>query len=737
MATEQLTIVVNERGARVVKGKLADIGKGAKQAEGGVTLLRRALGVLGGAAVLRAVIKTADAFTVMQNRIRLVTSSTAELNRVTDQLLAISQRTRSDMGSNVELFNRISLATKDLGTAQSEVLQFTESLNQAVKISGATATEASAGIIQLSQGLASGALRGDELRSVLEQLPAVADVIAQSLGVTRGRLREMGQEGAITAEVVLKAFREAREELDERFKKTVGTTAEELIKMKNAVTVAFGRFNEAVGGTKALAGALNSVTLWIEKSIPLFQSFGRALSGTLTPQDEMTAGMQLFASAIVIVQSALVQLVNILSNTVGTAFSVAGETIGASAAATVQFFKGNTDEAMAILDDLDARNLERIVASATELRTELVDETSQTIEALVNIWSEGSRLTAEARQMVFEGDGAGGGGPTTAVVVDPALQKLIDGLKELNAELLVQETAMLESLSTGEDYAVILERMQTNAIGAATGQEGLAFDINETRLAIAALNQEASNDAFLQSLIEENAAMEVAVATGRELNLVLEEMALARQFAGDSEGLARALDLVAAREKLKDQLDETENDITDFLRRARENAQDILGDALSNAFDGGFDELPAKFAKVLLDLASQFLASEIFKQLSNIGSNSAEGGFLQSIGGFFGGDFNTGGQFQVPNAGNGGGPDSVPTMMNLTPRETVTITPAGQQPGAGAQAPAPQVNVGGPTIVNTIDGAEIAGAFEDGSGDAVLLNRISVRKSAFKRALGL
>ena len=740
MATEQLTIVVNERGARVVKGKLADIGKGAKQAEGGVQLLRRALGFIGAAAIVRGMIKTADAFTQMQNRIRLVTSGTKELNETTDKLLALSQRTRSDMGANVELFNRITLATKDLGTQQSEVLQFTESLNQAIKISGASAVEASAGVIQLSQGLASGTLRGDELRSVLEQLPAVADVISKDLGITRGELRKFGQEGKINAEVVLKAFRNAREELEERFKTTVGTTAEEIVKLKNVVTVAFGRFNEAAGGTKLLAKFLNSLTQGVERAIPLFQSFGRALSGTLTPQDEMTAGMQLFASAVVIVQSALVQLVNILSNTVGTAFSVAGETIGASAAATVQFFKGNTEEAMAILDDLDARNLERIVASATELRTELVDETSQTIEALVNIWSEGSRLTAEARQMIFEGEG-GEGGTIAKTKIDPAMQKLIDDLKELNTELLLQEQAMLQSLATGEEYAVILERMQTNAIAAATGQEGLAFDINETRLAIAALNLEAANDAFLQSQIETNAAMQVAVTTGRELNDVLEDMAIARQFAGDADGLARALDLADARRKLQTQRDEAETDISAFLKRARENAQDILGDALANAFTGGFDELPAKFAQVLLELSSQLLASEIFKMLGNIGggaqAGSGTGGIIASaVGAFFGGNFAQGGQFQVPSNGGGGGSDSVPTLMNLTPRETVTITPPNQSAG-GAQSAPPAVNVEGPTIINTFEDADIVAAFNRGGGGDTILNIVSENAGSFRQALGV
>ena len=737
MATENLTIVVNERGARVVKGKLEDIGKGAKQAEGGVKLLRRALGFIGAAAIIRGAIKTADAFTVMQNRIRLVTKSTEELNKVTDDLLGISQRTRSDLGSNVELFNRITLATKDLGTAQSEVLQFTESLNQAVKISGATSTEASAGIIQLSQGLASGALRGDELRSVLEQLPAVADVIAQSLGVTRGRLREMGQEGKITAEVVLRAFREAREELDQKFKNTVGTTSEELIKLRNVVTVAFGKFNEAAGGSRALASAISSITQFVEKSIPAIQNIGRALSGTLDPTDDMTDGMKSFASVIIIVQGALTQLVFFMKNTVGAIFESVGNQIGGTAAAIGLALDGEFALAGETLAQSFGDSRDIIITSALDLREQLIGETTDTIEQLVNVWDEGARTVQDRQNQIFAGaDGGGGGGG--AVVVDPAVQKLIDGLNELNAELLLQEQAMLQGLQTGEDYNIILERMQTNALAASVDQEGLAFDINETRMAIAALNQEAENKAFLQSLIEQNAAMQVAVATGKDLNVVLEEMALARQFAGDSEGLARALDLSEANRKLAEQLKESDNAVSDFLKRARENAQDILGDALANAFTGGFDNILTEFSQVLLKLASQFLASEIFRLLGQLGQGGAggggTGGFLQAIGGFFAGGFAQGGQFQVPGTG---GPDSQRVSMDLSPRETVTITPPGQAaPGQGQMAPVvvPPANV---NVVNTIEKSEITGAFNDGSGDQVLLNRISAKRGSFRKALGV
>jgi tape measure domain-containing protein len=136
------------------------------------------------------------------------------------------------------------LAGKDLGITQKELTQFTESLNQAIILSGASAVEAQAGLIQFSQGIASGALRGDELRSVLEQLPVVADILAKELNVTRGELRELGAQGAITSDIILKAFANARVELSERFARTVPTISQSFQVLRNAVVKTFGEFDK-------------------------------------------------------------------------------------------------------------------------------------------------------------------------------------------------------------------------------------------------------------------------------------------------------------------------------------------------------------------------------------------------------------------------------------------------------------------------------------------------------------
>lgn len=241
------------RGAKKVRGELDRTETAAGKLQ---KSLRNAVAVVGVAATVRQLGRLADTYTNIQNRLRTVTDGTKELSDVTAELFEISNRTRSSFEGTAEVYARVALAAQDLGRSQAELLQFTESLNQAVILSGASATEAKAGLIQLSQGLASGALRGEELNSVLEQLPVVADVIAESLGVTRGELRKLGSEGKISAEIVLDAFKKSRVELEERFGEAVPTLGQSFGVLENNIIRYIGTADEATGASSSLSAAI-------------------------------------------------------------------------------------------------------------------------------------------------------------------------------------------------------------------------------------------------------------------------------------------------------------------------------------------------------------------------------------------------------------------------------------------------------------------------------------------------
>lgn len=263
MATEKLTIEFEERGSRTISRAIRDISRTADRATKDLFLLVRAFRavrdaaiLLGGFGAVSAFIGQLDKITTFENRFRLVTSSVAELNTVFNELTEVAIRSRSSFESVAELYSRTALSARDLGISQREVIQFTESLGKAAILSGASVREASAALIQLSQGISSNRLSGDELRSLLEQLPFAADIIAKSLGVGRGELKKLGTEGKLTGEVVIKAFKDARGSIDALFEKTAVTVSQALNVLGVKFLQFFRQFDDAVGLTETLSKAI-------------------------------------------------------------------------------------------------------------------------------------------------------------------------------------------------------------------------------------------------------------------------------------------------------------------------------------------------------------------------------------------------------------------------------------------------------------------------------------------------
>lgn len=255
-----MEIVVSERGAPSVARNIDAIGDKAEKSAIQTNRLYHALRSLGAATGVLALGRMVDQYTSLTNRLRVVTKDSAQLKVVQQELFNISNKTRTSFGANVEVFGRLALSLKDAGTSMQTMLNVTESLAKATVISGASAEEAKNALIQLSQGLASGTLRGDELRSVLEQLPIVADAIAAKLGVTRGAIRKLAEEGRLTTKVVVQAVQEAAGKWDELFKKTVPTMSQAIQVIKNRFLETIGAMDEASGASAAFAKALIGIS---------------------------------------------------------------------------------------------------------------------------------------------------------------------------------------------------------------------------------------------------------------------------------------------------------------------------------------------------------------------------------------------------------------------------------------------------------------------------------------------
>jgi tape measure domain-containing protein len=252
-AARQITTEANRAGrnSETLGRKMRQAGRDGQAASRGVgdfvRKLRRFAGLVVGGVVTRGLINLSDGYTQLQNRLRLVTDSQTELLALQTRLGAISADTRTDLQANADLYLRLFNATRDLGTSQEDLLGLVTTLNQAFRIQGGTTQEVAAVLTQLGQGLASGQLAGDELRSVLEGSTAVARALADELGVGVGELRDLGAEGKITAQVVIDALGGAADSIEQDFARTNATIGESF----SSLTSQVGRF---IGTLEALDG---------------------------------------------------------------------------------------------------------------------------------------------------------------------------------------------------------------------------------------------------------------------------------------------------------------------------------------------------------------------------------------------------------------------------------------------------------------------------------------------------
>lgn len=225
-----------------------NVNRSLQNLDRGFARLRVAVGAVFGSIVLREFFTAIDTMQRMEARLKLVTATTGELVGIQSRLFEIAQRTRAEFETTVRLYSRMAFATRQFGISQERLLNVTELVNKAITISGSNTAEASNAITQFTQAIQSNTLRGDELRSILEQLPGLALNLAAGLGVTIGELREMGEQGELTANKVIFALEEMQGQIESQFGRLPRTIGQAFVQLQNQALVTFGGIGDQVIG---------------------------------------------------------------------------------------------------------------------------------------------------------------------------------------------------------------------------------------------------------------------------------------------------------------------------------------------------------------------------------------------------------------------------------------------------------------------------------------------------------
>ena len=224
------------------------------------------------------VIKYADSYTELQNRIRLVTNSQTAMVAATESVFDISLKTNQAVGATAQIYQRFAQNADRLNLSQLQVSELTETVAKSVAISGASAGAAEAALMQFGQALGSAELRGDELNSVIEQTPGLADAIDKGLGVTTGELKNLAKAGQLDIHTVIQALVKARDTVDNDFNKRVKTLSMSFTNLETSITKFSGEANSALGVTQKLATGVDFVSDHLQELIIGLGSLTAALA---------------------------------------------------------------------------------------------------------------------------------------------------------------------------------------------------------------------------------------------------------------------------------------------------------------------------------------------------------------------------------------------------------------------------------------------------------------------------
>lgn len=288
---ETLDIVVTKTGDKEAAQGISAIGSAAektgKQVDTANQLmegLKKTLAALGIVATVEAAKSLSDTYQGMISRLKLVTTSAADLVATEQKLFDISQRTRGSFEETTNLYNKLALSAGQLGVDSKDLLPVIENINKAIAISGTSAEEAKAGLLQFGQGLAANRLQGDELRSVLENLPFLGQQIAKGLGTTTVGLRQLGETGQLTAKQVLDAITKQSGDIEKQFQTITPTISSAFQTLTNQVLRFVGTQGQVSGASAAIANAIlliannfKFLVAGVETAVVAFASYRAAL----------------------------------------------------------------------------------------------------------------------------------------------------------------------------------------------------------------------------------------------------------------------------------------------------------------------------------------------------------------------------------------------------------------------------------------------------------------------------
>ncbi|MBS6626362.1 MAG: tape measure protein [Veillonella sp. oral taxon 780] len=336
-----------------------------------------------------------DKFASIKARINLINDGSQSTASIMDKVYQASERTRGSYTDMLDSVAKLNMLAKDSFTSNDEAIRFVEQLNMQFKLSGANVNEISSAVTQLTQAMAAGRLQGDEFNSVMENAPMLAQAISQEMGVPIGQLKELGSEGAITAEVIKNALFNSADETQAKFNEMPMTFQEVGQQLSNAMFQAFQPVMEELSSMTAsedFKTAIDGIGIAI-------QAMSIVATGAIALVKVAFAGIKAVISGTV----AHIKMVGTVLNGIFVAPSVAIRTFGVLLVGLAGYFVGVRIASMAFASGLTVQKVAMMAMTAVTKACQLATMAyNGTIMALkVIMFATGFAIMAVVKPMQF------------------------------------------------------------------------------------------------------------------------------------------------------------------------------------------------------------------------------------------------------------------------------------------------------------------------------------------------
>ena len=229
------------------------------------------VGMIKGA--VNSITDTATEWASVQARLKLVAGSQENAIYLNKQIFESAQRARGGYMEMADAVIQVSQSAHDAFPDPIKAVEFMEGIQKVFAIGGASKEAQKNAMLQLTQGLASGQLQGDEFRSIAENAPMIENIIAKSMGVSRGELKKLASEGKITADVIKNAIMNNMPEIEKQFESLPKTWGDHMQSIKNKAIKAFEPVFQRISdlaNSEGIRELVDNVTGAIQMVAPVF-----------------------------------------------------------------------------------------------------------------------------------------------------------------------------------------------------------------------------------------------------------------------------------------------------------------------------------------------------------------------------------------------------------------------------------------------------------------------------------